>query len=375
MSGLIWGGIGRGLANAGQAVGNFMMKDIEYQRQLEADDRKEANYIKRMEEAQRIKDDAAEAKAEALQQRVIKETAAAQTAAAEVPSARMAGQLSALQGRAFDEVRDAQGNVINQAPAMSQAELQQYIKDHPEYKKVYEDAGYVTKKNESLERSEGAIASAMAAGASSTTIGNLQKQRTAVLDEIKQEFKETKEAADRAQQATQNEAMNKRLEILGKNSETMARNAATAETRAAKETTGRNTRETTADLQRKVDVAKDEVAEALGVSKNEVNAKLKSLTKKAETDPNAKAELERVQEARDALTTARQRLTAWEAKSSRDTEGPAAAPAARDSAPPPRPDISKIQGVPAGSSVGSYIVNRGYEVKDRAGKVLGYVGK
>jgi hypothetical protein len=87
------------------------------------------------------------------------------------------------------------------------------------------------------------------------------------------------------------------------------------------------------DLQRKVDVAQDEVAEALGVSKNEVNAKLKIMAKKAETDPKAKAELEKVQEVRDKLTAARNRLTAWEAKGGSDTAPGGGAKPAAEKAP------------------------------------------
>jgi uncharacterized protein YdcH (DUF465 family) len=322
MGGLIWSGIGQGIANAGQTIGGMMMKDIEYQRQLQAEQRKEDNFIRRQEESQRIRDEAAEVKAEALQQRVIKETTAAQAAGAEVPSARMAGQLKTVQGQ-----------IAGESPAMSEAELQQLIKDNPQYKKIYEEAGYVTKKNESLERAEGAIASAMAAGASSTTIGNLQKQRTAVLDEIKQEFKEKQEVARAERFETVTGQTNERLEILAKNSATMARNAATAENRASKESNARSARETTMDLQRKVDVAQDEVAEALGVSKNEVNAKLKIMAKRAETDPNAKAELEKVQEVRDKLTAARNRLTAWEAKGGSDTAPGGGAKPAAEKAP------------------------------------------
>jgi hypothetical protein len=155
---------------------------------------------------------------------------------------------------------------------------------------------------------------------------------------------------------------------LGKNSETMARNAATAETRAAKDSNARSARETTMDLQRKVDVAQDEVAEALGVSKNEVNAKLKIMAKRAETDPNAKAELEKVQEVRNKLTEARNRLTAWEAKTPADKAEPAAEKA------PPKPTTSQIQSY-GGSSVGNFVAGRGHEIKDRAGKVLGYWSK
>ena len=357
MGGLIWSGIGQGIMGAGQAIGGAMMKDLEYNRQLEAESRKEENYMRRMEEAQRIKDEAAEKKAEELQQRVIKETAAAQEVARDIPSARMAGQLKSVQGQ-----------IAGDSPAMSEAEIQQLIKDNPQYKKIYEDAGYVTKKNESLERTEGAIAAAMSAGSSSTTILNLQKQRTAVLDEIKQEYKEGQDTKKWEQQTTQNEATNKRLDIMAKNSETMAKNAITAEARAGKEGKTRNTRETTADLQRQVDSAKDALAEKMGVSTKDLYPEISRLEKKAATDPKAKAKLEDLQETRDQLKSARSKLDQWTAKTAKEEEAPAAETA------PPKPDLANVKGgVPAGSVVGSYVAGRGWEVKDKSGKVFAYV--
>ena len=215
MGGLIWSGIGQGITNAGQTIGGMMMKDIEYQRQLQAEQRKEDNFIRRQEESQRIKDEAAEVKAEALQQRVIKETTAAQAAGAEVPAARRLNELRAKAG-------PGEGD-----DALPDEVLKKLIKDDPSLRKSYEESGLITKKNESLERAEGAIASAMAAGASSTTIKNLQALRTATLDEIKQEFKETTEAKNRAETNRRLDQTDVRLEILGKNSATMARNADT----------------------------------------------------------------------------------------------------------------------------------------------------
>jgi hypothetical protein len=358
MGGLIWGGIGQGITAAGQAVGGLMMKDIEYNRQLEAEERKENNYIRRMEESQRIKDEAAERKAEELQQRVIKETAAAQAAGAEVPAARRLTELRAKAGPGEGE------------DALPDEALKKLIKDDPSLRKSYEESGLITRKNESLERSEGAIAAAMAAGASSTTIGNLQKQRTAVLDEIKQEFKEKQEATRADRFEAQNEQAGKRLDILAKNSETMARNAATAETRANKEGKTRNTRETTADLQRQVDSAKDALAEKMGVSSKDLYPEISRLEKKAATDPKAKAKLEDLQESRDQLKSARSKLDQWTAKAAKEDESPAA-----ETAPSKAPDIASIKGVPAGSSVGSYFAGRGWEVKSKNGTVLGYVGK
>jgi predicted RNase H-related nuclease YkuK (DUF458 family) len=370
MSGLIWSGIGQGIIGAGQAIGGAMMKDTEYQRQLEAESHKEENYIRRMEEAQRIKDDAAEKKAEELQQRVIKETAAAQETAKDIPSARMARELKSVQGQ-----------IAGDSPSMSEAEIQQLIKDNPQYKKIYEDAGYVTKKNESLERTEGAIAAAMAAGSSSTTILNLQKQRTAVLDEIRQDFKERQETARADRFETQTEQTGQRIDILAKNSatqaknsETMAKNAITAETRANREGSTRNTRETTADLQRQVDSAKDALAEKLGVSAKELYPEIQRLEKRAASDSKspasikAQATLDDLQENRDQLKAARSKLDQWTAKVAKEETPPAAETA------PPKPNIANIQGAPAGSVVGNY-TSRGWEIKDKNGVIRGYVGK
>jgi hypothetical protein len=350
MGGLIWSGIGQGIMGAGQAIGGAMMKDLEYKRQLEAESRKEENYMRRMEEAQRIKDEAAEKKAEDLQQRVIKETAAAQEAARDIPMNRVVKE------------------VASRTPSMSEDEIKQMLTERPELKQAYEKAGVASKKNESLERTEGAIAAAMAAGSSSTTILNLQKQRSAVLDEIKQDFKEKQEAARAERFETQTEQTGKRIDILAQNSATMAKNAVTAETRASKEGSTRNTRETTADLQRQVDSAKDALAEKMGVSTKDLYPEIARLEKKAATDPIAKAKLVDLKESRDQLKTARSKLDQWTAKAAKEEEAPAAETA------PPKPNIANIKGAPPGATVGSY-TSRGWEVKDKDGVVRGYVGK
>jgi hypothetical protein len=52
---------------------------------------------------------------------------------------------------------------------------------------------------------------------------------------------------------------------------------------------------------------------------------------------------------------------------------PAAAPAAAPAAPAAKPDISKVDGAPAGSTVGKAVAGKGWEVKDKSGKLIGYV--
>jgi len=356
MSGLIWGGIGQGIVNAGQAIGGMMMKDIEYNRQLESEERKEANYLKRLEEAQRIKDDAAEAKAEALNQRVIKETAAAQTAGAEVPAARRLTELRAKAGPGEGE------------DALPDEVLKKLLKDDPSLRKSYEESGLITKKNESLERAEGAIASAMAAGASSTTIKNLQALRTATLDEIKQTYKEEQDTKKWEQQTTQNEAMNKRLELLAQDVKTRERNA---DTYASRPTGGGGKgggsdkdpifKTITGNDGIEYGIRRSGEKVPLGESSKFNDQISKDIQRMAKNDPKF-AKLEPADQRERALAL-------------RTPAAPAAEPAAAETVPP-KPNLANVKGgVPAGSAVGSYVAGRGWEVKDKSGKVFAYVGK
>lgn len=58
------------------------------------------------------------------------------------------------------------------------------------------------------------------------------------------------------------------------------------------------------------------------------------------------------------------------------TQKPARAGTAPAAAQPPagrtKPDISKIQGAPAGSTIGAFVEGKGWEVKDKNGKLLGH---
>ena len=49
-----------------------------------------------------------------------------------------------------------------------------------------------------------------------------------------------------------------------------------------------------------------------------------------------------------------------------------AAPTAVNAVVPPAPDISTIKGAPAGSAIGAYVKDQGYEIRDKSGKLLGY---
>lgn len=92
-------------------------------------------------------------------------------------------------------------------------------------------------------------------------------------------------------------------------------------------------RETTKDLERQVKNAKDILHENLGVSPNEANAELKRLKERAAAgDAKAKARLEEVTPAIEKLNTARTKLDAWEAKATPSDTGTGAMPEPKSAA-------------------------------------------
>ena len=136
-----------------------------------------------------------------------------------------------------------------------------------------------------------------------------------------------------------------------------------AETKA--ERTEKTRRETTADLDRQVKNAKEALAEVLGVPNNEMNIALSSLKKKALTDPKAQERLDGLAPQIEALGKARDRLTVWEAKGFSNESSPA--PKAEKP-----PSVSDISGLPPGAaSIGLKTV-KGWEIKDKNGKLLGH---
>jgi hypothetical protein len=132
-----------------------------------------------------------------------------------VPSARRLSELRAKAGPGEGE------------DALPDEVLKKLIKDDPSLRKSYEESGLITKTDERLERAKGAILSAMAAGAHSTTKKDLEAERVAVLKQIDQEFKERKEETREKETTRRLDQTDVRLELLGKDTATRARNADT----------------------------------------------------------------------------------------------------------------------------------------------------
>lgn len=183
MSGLIWAGIGKGIADAGQTFGAYMAKDIEANRQDEREALREERLLARQEALDRIKADREEAKAEALKTRVATEAVQVESRAADAPIRRDAAAVSKLGSQ-----------VAGDSPVMEQSEIEGVIRENPQYREVYRKAGLIgeDKMDPRLRAAEDQSTAALELGAHSSVIDAYAKKRKDVLDQIRLENTEKK---------------------------------------------------------------------------------------------------------------------------------------------------------------------------------------
>lgn len=165
--GLILGGLGKGIADAGAAYAGGMMKGAEYEMQSQRDEDRE-----RRAEDRKTRTD------ESLKQRIISESEQVKQRAAEAPARRVAGEL------------DKYGSMVaGDSPEMSKEEIQKLVQENPQYRAVYEKAGLIgeDKMDPRLRASSDRAEAAMSIGAHSSVIEAYSKERDSVLKEIKEE--------------------------------------------------------------------------------------------------------------------------------------------------------------------------------------------
>jgi len=218
MSGLIWSGIGQGIAGAGQAFAGSIMKDIEYQRLLEAEQRREESALKRLEEADRIKAERTKADAEELKQRVIRDTQAASKEAERIASFR--------QSQAFDRLAQsslqagAEGDV-----SLSKEQLAGVTT--PSMAREYRGMGLIdeklplTRQEKLIQAADDELQGALNVGAHSSVIEAIAKKREAVLKQIVEENKETRETRRLEQQDRRLSQQEESLAMQGKRTDAL----------------------------------------------------------------------------------------------------------------------------------------------------------
>jgi len=235
---MIWSALGQGLANVGGTVSGLMMRDIEDQRRREEEDRKEANYIKRLEEADRIKSERDAAREEALQQRVIKDSQAARTRAGEIGAAREEQRLT----QDAERLAAASASIAGDSPSTTAEQFKQMLKDNPKLRDLYAGTGVVGRNlsadEQRLQSASDLSQAAMDIGAHSSVIRAYQADRDATLKEIReknerarQERREDRADAREDRRAeegrVQAEQTNRRLDILQQNADTSKKRAET----------------------------------------------------------------------------------------------------------------------------------------------------
>jgi hypothetical protein len=236
MSGLIWAGIGKGIADAGTTFGSYMLKDIEDQRRREDEERREANAIKRAEEADRIRAEREEQKAEALKQRVTTETAQVEQRATQMGTERRTARLDSDAGKlsASSMAEDREGLAIDKEKML------ELLRNDPALRESYRKLGLIEGAAESTRdprmiAAEDRVTAAMGMGAHSSVLDAYTKARKDTLDEIRRENEQKRaEAAQAAtdlrldQQGRKTDAL---IQYLGVKGDVADRNAETAEER------------------------------------------------------------------------------------------------------------------------------------------------
>jgi hypothetical protein len=194
MSGLIWAGIGKGIADAGSTFGNYMAKDIESRMQSEREAQREERLLARQEALDRIKADREEAKAEALKTRVATEAVQVEERAAQAPMRRDAAALG----------RDSQTLAKSSAQAgedgdfaLSEDQLKGLMQSDPKLRESYAKSGIIggaiaDKMDPRLRAADDQSTAALELGAHSSVIDAYAKKRKDVLDQIRLENTEKK---------------------------------------------------------------------------------------------------------------------------------------------------------------------------------------
>lgn len=218
-SGLIWAGIGKGISDAGDSFGRFMLADIADRRQAAREDayaaRQEKSYeasaerqaardtalLDRQEAAakaaqekaealERLKAKLAEEKLEATRARAKQDLVDIGKRADEAEARRDAPQLEADTKR----LAGLSSQIKGKSPSATQEQFAELIKQNPQYREIYRQAGYIDGAGDpsqrALRRIDDESKAAIEIGADQNIINYYKDVRTSVLKQIELENKQ-----------------------------------------------------------------------------------------------------------------------------------------------------------------------------------------
>jgi hypothetical protein len=263
--GLILGGIGKGIADAGAAYGGGMSKMAEFEMQNQRDEAREQRQLRLADKLETQKEEKRATQAIEVEKR-----------ASEAPLKRDVGVLQGLAAK-----------VEGESPVMGKEEMLKLIKDNPEYREVYRKAGLIgeDKMDPRLRQASDQESAAREVGVSSTMLESYRKAKTDTLTLIKEENKEKREE-------TRSEQTDRRLDIMEQGA--VARQAA-ADTKA--KNAGADKPITGVDLERTAKAAERALALQLGVPLKDVPETVARLKKQNKIDSDTKGYLDEYQTA------------------------------------------------------------------------------
>ncbi len=277
MSGLIWAGLGKGIADAGAAYGGAMARAAEFDYKTQEEER---SFQRKL--------DMEDKRAESLKQRVIREIEEVNKASADVAAKRDAAQFNKDAGA----IANVAGQVAGASPAMSQEEISQLMKDNPQYRETYRKAGLIDKAmspdQQRVQAADDKVQGALQIGAHSSVVDAFQKSKKDVLEQIREENKERRDQARLDQNDRRLDLMEDRITSQNK----------TDEIRANKPTGGKGKTDssdkppTGIDLERNAKAAEKALALELGVPVKDVPETVARLRKQNKISADAQTKLD-----------------------------------------------------------------------------------
>lgn len=277
-SGLIWAGIGKGIADAGAAYGSAMGRaaEMEWKQQEE-----ERSFQRKL--------DMEDKRGETLKQRMINEIKAVNEKSKQIGEERLDTQI----GSEANKIAGVAANVKGDSPAMSSDEIKQLIKDNPQYRETYAKAGLIEKpmamsaNKQAIQSAQDKVDAAMAIGAHSSVIESFQKSKESLLKEIRED---NRDEVARLREDRRDKEFQALLPIR-------QQQADAGTTRANKPTGsgsggGADKPPTGIDLERNAKAAKQALALELGVTDKDVAEKVAQLKKKGGITPSIQEKLD-----------------------------------------------------------------------------------
>ena len=335
MSGLIWAGIGKGIADAGTTFGNAMFKAIDA-------DIAEQRLLDREERRAKLKEDERKAERDAQERvdiasRTSKRADEIATARFEAPLAKDAATLAKSSAQAGED-----GDI-----ALSEDQLKELMRNDPKLRESYKKSGIIGGAIESavdprLQRANDEEQAVRELGGKASVVEAYAKAKKDVLAQIAQENKDAREAKRGEQQDRRLDLMEERITSQGKTDQQKADAATTRANRPPSSGSGGGAGGGSVDL-------RGLQAEATAAARAEENARKIVATKEkavkesyGEAKASAQADLaaanKRLAEAQDAASAARKRISDWNSSRS----GGAPAPKTGDNADT-RPPLSAFK--------------------------------